>query len=242
MSNADELALPSSVALRLKEVSHSFSGNTSEEKDFGERFILKDVSLELVRGEVLGVIGRNGVGKTTLLRLMAGILAPTSGQILISKGAKCALLSLGLGFQAQLSGRDNARLSAMLQGCSAAEASSVLGDIADFSELGRSFDEPVKTYSTGMRSRLGFATSLYTAVDILLIDEVLAVGDAKFREKAGQALESRILGNQTVVFVSHAEQQVRQLCTRAVLLDEGRLTIDSTPDEVFKIYGEKLNK
>jgi lipopolysaccharide transport system ATP-binding protein len=224
------------VVLRLDDVSHSFSAR-KENFEAGEHHVLRGVSFDVYRGEVLGVVGRNGVGKTTLLRLMAGILAPRSGQIEMKFGLSCALLSLGLGFQPQLSGRDNARLAAMLQGSSVSEAEAALEEIASFSELETSFDEPVKTYSAGMRARLGFATSLFTHVDILLIDEVLAVGDAEFRRKARQAMLRKLAGDQTVVLVSHAEPQVKSLCSRAILLEEGRLVLDGTPDEVFERYG-----
>ena len=232
---AGRASLPEEVALRLSGVSHTFSARRKN-FDAGRHAVLVDVGFDVLRGQVLGVVGRNGVGKSTLLRLMAGILAPTAGTIERASGMSCALLSLGLGFQAQLSGRDNARLSAMLQGIDAAAAESLLDEIADFSELGQSFDEPVKTYSSGMRSRLGFATALVTHVDILLIDEVLAVGDAQFRKKARRALREKMSGNQTVVLVSHVEPQVRKLCDRAILLDKGRLVLDGSPKEVFESY------
>lgn len=223
------------IMLRLSNVSHSF---TARRQNFerGVHNVLSDVSFELSRGEVLGVIGRNGVGKSTLLRLMAGILAPRQGLIERLPGASCSLLSLGLGFQPQLSGRDNARLSAMLQGSSREQADDALADIRDFSELGSSFDEPVKTYSAGMQSRLGFSTALMTKVDIMLIDEVLAVGDAGFRKKAAQAMQEKIAGDQTVVLVSHVESQVAALCDRAILLEQGRLVFDGVVAEAYSHY------
>jgi lipopolysaccharide transport system ATP-binding protein len=221
--------------LRMSGVSHSFTARR-ENFEHGVHNVLSDVSFELYRGEVLGVIGRNGVGKSTLLRLMAGILRPRDGRIERLPEASCALLSLGLGFQPQLSGRDNARLAAMLQGASRDQAEASLTDIVGFSELGSSFDEPVKTYSAGMQARLGFATAIMTHVDILLIDEVLAVGDAEFRVKAAKAMRDKIAGDQTVVLVSHAEPQVRGLCGRAILLEEGRLVFDGPVDEAFGRY------
>lgn len=235
MSAIVSAAAAAERVLRLSHVSHSFVAR-KDNFDAGEHHVLKDVSFDLYRGEVLGVIGKNGVGKTTLLRLMAGILAPRSGRIEMQPGASCALLSLGLGFQGQLTGRDNARLSSILQGSSAKAAESVLQQIQDFSELGASFDEPVKTYSAGMRARLGFATSIFTHVDILLIDEVLAVGDADFRKKAARAMREKIAGDQTVVLVSHAEAQVKTLCDRAILLDGGSLVMDGPTGEVLDAY------
>lgn len=223
------------VMLSMRGVSHSFTARR-ENYEHGVHDVLSDVSFELYRGEVLGVIGRNGVGKSTLLRLMAGILAPREGVIERCPGASCSLLSLGLGFQGQLSGRDNARLSAILQGYDRRTAEGCLEDIADFSELGRSFDEPVKTYSAGMQARLGFSTALMTHVDILLIDEILTVGDVEFRKKASKAMSEKIAGDQTVVLVSHAEPQVKALCNRVILLDQGRLVFDGDAKEAFELY------
>lgn len=225
----------SDVMLELVDVSHNYLGRR-ENFDHGVHHVLDRVSLRLYRGETLGIIGRNGAGKTTMLRLMAGIFQPTSGRILRQPGSSCALLSLGLGFQDGLSGRDNALLSAMLQGTSKRQAKAWLPNIQAFSELGQSFDEPVKTYSSGMRARLGFTTALMTQVDILLIDEVLSVGDASFREKALDAMKRRIAGEQTVVFVSHAEVQVKQLCNRAVWIEEGELRAEGSPEAVLNQY------
>jgi lipopolysaccharide transport system ATP-binding protein len=223
------------VMLRMVNVSHSFTARRANFES-GVHTVLRDVSFELYRGEVLGVIGRNGVGKSTLLRLMAGILSPSEGVIERYPGASCSLLSLGLGFQPQLSGRDNARLSAMLQGNSRDEAEALLDAILEFSELGQSFDEPVKTYSAGMMARLGFTTAIMTQVDILLIDEVLAVGDVEFRKKARKAMRDKIAGKQTVMLVSHAEPQIRSLCDRAILLDEGALVFDGPVDTALQHY------
>lgn len=221
--------------LELIDVSHSYVARR-ENFDHGVHHVLNRVSLQLLRGETLGIIGRNGAGKTTMLRLMAGIFRPTHGHIRRQPGATCALLSLGLGFQDSLSGRDNALLAAMLQGASRREAQAQLAGIRDFSELGQSFDEPVKTYSAGMRARLGFTTALMTEVDILLIDEVLSVGDASFREKALDAMKQRISGEQTVVFVSHAEVQIKQLCSRAVWIEGGQVRAEGSPAALLDQY------
>lgn len=238
MSLASERgAMPadSEVMLELQDVSHHYSSRR-DSFDHGVHHILDRVSLQLRRGETLAIVGRNGAGKTTMLRLMAGIFRPVSGRVLRRPGSSCALLSLGLGFQDSLSGRDNALLSAMLQGASKREAQAFLAQIQAFSELGDSFDEPVKTYSSGMRARLSFTTALMTRVDILLIDEVLSVGDAAFREKALQAMQARISGDQTVVFVSHAEAQVKKLCDRAIWIEGGQLRAEGTPKAVFEQY------
>ena len=175
------------VMIELDNVSHSYHSR-KKTFDHGTHHVLNQVSLQLYEGETLGIIGRNGVGKTTLLQLMAGILAPTIGEVRIHPGKSASLLTLGLGFKPDLSGRDNALLAAMLQGSTRKQAESFLDDIAEFSELGDSFNEPVKNYSSGMRSRLAFTTALMTHVDVLLIDEILSVGDAHFRGKAQAAM------------------------------------------------------
>jgi len=209
--------------------------------DHGTHHVLNDVSLKLYEGETLGLIGRNGVGKTTTLRLMAGILAPTRGQVKVAAGKSASLLTLGLGFKQELSGRDNALLSAMLQGSTRRQAESFLDEIADFSELGESFDQPVKTYSSGMRARLAFTTALMTHVDILLIDEILSVGDAHFRGKALGAMQNRITGEQTVVFVSHMTEQVKTLCDRVMWLDYGKVVAVGGAEEIVDAYNKQMN-
>ncbi|MEP0201395.1 MAG: ATP-binding cassette domain-containing protein [Halioglobus sp.] len=227
------------LMLELKNVSLDF--RTSKGTfDHGVHHVLNDVSFKLYENETLGIIGRNGVGKTTSLRIMANILAPTSGQVLTRPGATASLLSLGLGFQPELSGRDNAILSAVLQGATEREAIGFLEDIKAFAEIGESFEEPVKTYSAGMRARLGFTTALMTHVDILLIDEILSVGDAEFRVKAQAAMKERIGGQQTVVFVSHTDEHVRNLCNRVIWLDEGRIAAEGEPAEVVAQYRDSL--
>lgn len=226
--------------LELDEVSHSYrSGRATF--DHGVHHILDRVSLTVKEGETLGLIGRNGAGKTTMLQLMAGILAPTKGVVRRRPGTTASLLSIGLGFRPDLSGRDNALLSAMLQGASRRQAETFLEEIKDFSDLGDSFEEPVKTYSTGMRARLGFTTALKTHVDVLLIDEVLSVGDADFRGKAITAMKERIAGPQTVVFVSHGLGQIKALCDRAIWIEQGAVRSEGEVTEVLDDYTRGLN-
>jgi lipopolysaccharide transport system ATP-binding protein len=227
------------LMLKLESVSLAFKAGRASYAQ-GVHKVLDGLDLELYRGETLGIIGRNGVGKTSMLRVMAGILAPTSGQVYRHPGATASLLTLGLGFKNELSGRDNALLAAMLQGASHEEALSYLDEIQDFSELGPAFDEPVRTYSAGMRSRLGFTTALKTRIDILLVDEVLSVGDASFRAKAEQALGGRIAGEQTVIFVSHMEGQIKSLCDRCIWLEDGRVAMEGEPDDVVKAYRSQV--
>jgi lipopolysaccharide transport system ATP-binding protein len=227
------------VMLELENVSlnyHSGKGTF----DHGVHHVLDSVSFKLYENETLGIIGRNGVGKTTILRVMAGILGPTSGIVKTRPGKTSSLLSLGLGFKVELSGRDNAMLAAMLQGATKKKAISFLEEIKEFSDLGDSFEEPVKTYSSGMKSRLGFTTALMTHVDILLIDEVLSVGDAQFKAKAERAMKERIRGEQTVVFVSHSDPQVRALCDRAIWIDGGRVKSEGETEGVLKDYRDSI--
>jgi len=229
------------VMLELQDVSINFRTSRGT-FDNGVHHVLDSVSFKLYRNETLGIIGRNGVGKTTMLRIMAGILAPTSGNIRTRPGKSASLLTIGLGHKPDLSGRDNAMLSAMLQGASKREAQGYLEDIKAFSELGDSFEEPVKTYSAGMKSRLGFTTALLTHVDILLVDEILSVGDAEFRGKAEKAMKDRISGEQTVVFVSHSDAQVKLLCDRVIWIDQGRICGEGDPESVLGEYRASMKK
>ncbi len=196
---------------------------------------LSGVSFEVNEGETLGVIGRNGCGKSTLLKVLAGIYAPDSGRV-IRDGKKVSLLALGVGFDLDLSGEDNALLSAMFLGFSYSEAKSRIGAIREFSELGSFFDEPMKTYSTGMRSRLGFAVAITMHSDVLLIDEVLSVGDAQFRVKAETAISDRVSSRQTVVLVSHSGVQVEKMCQRVIWLEGGRILKEGDPKVIVPEY------
>ena len=198
--------------------------------------ILSDINFDLIAGETLGVVGKNGSGKSTLLRILAGVINPTSGSVSTPDGTRCSLLALGLGFMNDLTGIDNVTINLMLHGFSRKEAQRAMPEIAEFSELGDAFHNRVKTYSSGMRSRLAFSAALYTRADILLIDEVLAVGDLTFRKKAKKALAQKLAGDQTVVYVSHSEGAVQRLCDRAIWLENGRLRKIGSPDDVVSAY------
>ncbi len=197
---------------------------------------LDDVSFSLHRGETLGILGRNGCGKSSLLRILSGVIDPTTGKIECDPAVSRALLSLGAGFNPYLTGRDNALLSAMLQGHSKARATSLLPEIEKFSELGRFFDQPVRSYSSGMKTRLGFTAALFEGVDILLIDEVMAVGDPHFRAKAERAMEAKLSGNKTVILVSHNVEQISRLCSRVLWLDGGLLRAIGPTAEIVPVY------
>ncbi len=182
--------------------------------------VLSDVSFDLFQGETLGIIGRNGAGKSTLLRLLTGVLTPDKGEI--SRNVRStSLLSLNLGLDPNLTGIDNAVLSALLLGLSRKDAEKNLPNIIAFSELNEAIYEPVKTYSSGMNTRLGFSIAIHLRPDVLLIDEVLGVGDMEFRQKSQQALKKKINSEQTVVLVSHNSQEIKTLCSRVVWIENG---------------------
>jgi lipopolysaccharide transport system ATP-binding protein len=199
------------------------------------RKALEDVSFHLHGGETLGVIGGNGSGKSTLLRLLANIYRPSRGEI-IRRCDRVMLLSLGLGFDPELSGRDNALLSGVFLGGSRRYVQTRLADIIAFAELEERIDAPLKTYSSGMRARLGFAVGVMMEADLLLIDEVLSVGDARFREKAEKAMTERIASQQTIVLASHSLAQVTKLADRVVWLDEGKVAGIGRASEVIAAY------
>jgi lipopolysaccharide transport system ATP-binding protein len=197
---------------------------------------LRGLDLEVSKGERLGLVGRNGAGKSTLLRIMAGIYPPAAGTVWRAPELSIALLSLGLGFKPELTGRENALLAAILQGMPKSQAKTQLDVIGDFTELGKFYDEPVKTYSSGMRSRLGFATGLLLDTDILLLDEILSVGDRAFRQKASEALINKLASDRTVILVNHAERPIRNICTRAVWLERGEIKTSGDVDAVLTAY------
>lgn len=202
---------------------------------------LEDVSLTLRRGERLGVVGRNGAGKSTLLRVIAGILAPDRGTV--RRGpVSCQLLSLSLGFVPHLSGRDNAVLSGLMLGLRRRDIVARLPAIREFSELGDFFEQPIATYSSGMSMRLAFSVAIQVEPDVLLIDEVLAVGDVEFRQKSGIALRARMGEGHTVVLVSHDEAQIAKLCDRVVWIEHGKSVLEGARDEVFAAYRRDQHK
>lgn len=204
-------------ALTLANVGVSYRRGLLRREEF---WALRGLDLEVNRGENLGVIGRNGAGKSTLLRLLSGIYAPDEGSI-DHHGNSASLLSLQVGFIAHLSGRDNAILSGMMLGKRKQEMQVLLAQIIEYSGLHQAIDKPLRTYSTGMRARLGFAVSYYADADILLIDEVLGVGDTQFRQKSATTMRERIQSNKTVVLVSHNPRMIRALCTRVLWIEAG---------------------
>jgi len=205
----------------------------------GEFWALKDVSFEIEAGQTFGLIGANGSGKTTLLRLITGIMQPTSGEIEIN-GRLAALLELGAGFHPDLTGRENIYLNGSILGLSTKEVDRQFDSIVDFSELEQFIDNPVRSYSSGMYVRLGFAVAVHIDPDVLLIDEVLAVGDESFQAKCMQHIRKFQNEGRTIVIVTHAVDQVREMCNQAVLLDHGVVAAQGNPAEVVRVYREKV--
>jgi len=202
---------------------------------------LDDVSFTIHKGETLGVIGSNGCGKSTLLRVLANIYGVDDGTV-HWHCKQVSLLSLSLGFDVELSGRDNAIISGMLLGSRKKDVLAKLEEIVEFSELQKFIDKPIKTYSSGMRARLGFSVALKMQSELLLIDEVMGVGDANFKAKANKAMIDKISSEQTVVLVSHSINQVKRLCSRVLWLDKGRIKMIGAPNDVIKAYDQSLSK
>ena len=196
---------------------------------------LRGVSLSVQPGEILGIVGRNGSGKTTLLKVLAGILGPDRGHVTVRGRVGC-LLSFGVGFKPGLSGRENIYLNGSLLGLSRRMISQQIDRIIEFSELGDFINAPVRTYSSGMKGRLGFSIAVHVEPDVLLLDEVLTVGDAAFRAKAGSILDRFRENNKTVVVASHSMSLIRKSCTRAVWIDEGRVRSEGDPEAVAAAY------
>jgi lipopolysaccharide transport system ATP-binding protein len=201
-----------------------------------ERFwALTDVSFSLYRGESLGIIGRNGAGKSSLLKVMAGIIEPDRGCV-VRTDLRIDLLSMRVGFQPHLNGRENAILSGMLMGLRRHQMEAGLREIIAFAELEDFMDQPLRTYSAGMKARLGFAVAFMADPDILLIDEVLGVGDTDFRKKSTELMRRKIQSDKTVVVVSHNALIIRELCDRVVWIERGRTRQIGNAEEVLTSY------
>jgi len=182
---------------------------------------LKSLTMQVREGETLGILGRNGAGKSTLLRLLSNIILPDKGTLTMRKNLRTTLLSIGVGSHSTLSGRENAILNGMMLGATKQHMIKSLDRIKAFSELGDFFDQPIYTYSSGMAARLGFATALEVDPDVLLIDEVLSVGDSGFQQKSAAALQDRLKSGKTAVLVSHDPHTIRFLCSACIWIEDG---------------------
>lgn len=199
---------------------------------------VKGVSFEVPKGQILGIVGKNGSGKSTLLRAIAGIFSPDEGEIDLH-GNSISLLSIGVGFQNSLTGRENIYLSGMLLGFSREFIEEKIDQIIEFSELGKFIDRPVKSYSSGMYSKLAFSITAILETDIMLIDEVLSVGDAKFKKKSYAKMKELISNeDRTVLIVSHSSETIKNLCDNVLWIHDGEMKMYGTTEEVLPKYDE----
>lgn len=209
----------------------------SRQKGFELQRALDDLSFEIKKGEFFGIVGRNGSGKSTLLKLLAGIYTPSSGQVRVL-GSLTPFIELGVGFNPELTGRENVFLNGALLGFSRKEMKLMYKDIVEFAELNRFMDQKLKNYSSGMQVRLAFSIAIQAKSDILILDEVLAVGDLDFQKKCYNYFTSLKQASQTVVIVTHDMSAIRRYCTRAAIINDGKLIHIGNPDEIAKLYEE----
>ncbi len=240
------------VAVEVKRVSMRFNLSSQKVDNLKEYFIkfmkkelrynefwaLENVSLKVNKGDRLGILGLNGAGKSTLLKIIAGVLKPTEGSVTV-RGKIAPLLELGAGFEPEYTGAENIYLYGAVLGYPREFIEEKYDEIIKFSELGRFINVPLKNYSSGMKSRLGFAIATIVEPDILILDEVLAVGDAKFKKKCEVKIQSMFDKGVTVLFVSHSLPQVQKICNKAILLEHGKIIAQGGIEQVSAVYAEK---
>ncbi len=219
---------------RLKEALHPF-----KKKYHREFYALRNIDLQIRRGEILGIVGQNGSGKSTLLKLISGVIQPSIGKVVV-KGAISALLELGAGMNPEFSGIQNIYFSGTMMGFSRKEMDEKVDNIVSFSDIGTFIHQPLKTYSSGMRTRLGFALAINMDPEILILDEVLAVGDTLFRRKCYTKMEQFFRSGCTVLYVSHSANSINEICTRAILMDKGEQILSGPPKLVTMHYQKYL--
>ncbi|MDX9797770.1 MAG: ABC transporter ATP-binding protein, partial [Bacteroidales bacterium] len=210
---------------RLKESLHPLK--KKYHKDF---YALKNINLEIKKGEVLGIVGVNGAGKSTLLKIISGVLTPSSGRVNIH-GRINAILELGSSLKPEMTGRENIKLNLQINGIET-DREKITDEIIEFADIGEHIDQPIKSYSSGMKARLGFGIATSTDPDVLIVDEVLAVGDVLFQRKCYSRIEKLFKDGKTVIFVSHSAQSVVEFCSRAILLYDREIILDDTPKKV----------
>lgn len=230
----------SHVSIDYKNLMHLSLHQSLLNKDVKRADIVRavnDVSFTVEQGKILGIVGRNGSGKTTLLRSIAGIFQPDEGFI-DTKGNRVSLMAIGIGFNPNNTGRENILKSGMLLGCKLDYVKEHMKEIIEFSELGDFIDRPVRTYSSGMYSKLSFAVTAILDTDIMLVDEVLSVGDERFRKKSYKKMEELMLSNRTVLIVSHATDTLKKFCDDVLWINDGCFMQMGNTEEVLKAYDE----
>ena len=223
------------VVMRLDDITLEYPVPRQYRKEEVKPSGVRNISLEIKQGEVLGIIGRNGSGKSTLLKMMAGVFPPDSGTI-STRGSVSLLAGVGVGFHKELTGRENAYLYGALMGRTTEQIDELIEEIQDFAELDHHFDRPIRTYSSGMKSRLGISVATAFKPDLLLIDEVLGVGDASFRKKSENRIFELIQESGTVIVVSHSMQLLKNICDKVILVEGGEILNDGEPKEIIEQY------
>ncbi|MDA1130045.1 MAG: ABC transporter ATP-binding protein [archaeon] len=228
-----------STVMRLESITLEYPVPRQYRKENVQPSGVRNISLDVKQGEVLGIIGRNGSGKSTLLKMMAGVFPPDSG-IISSRGSVSLLAGVGVGFNKELTGRENAYLYGALMGRTQTQIDELIDEIRNFAELEHHFDRPIRTYSSGMKSRLGISVATAFKPDLLLIDEVLGVGDASFRKKSEERVKEMIAESGTVVLVSHSLGLLNSICSRIILLENGSIVSSGDPEQTLKDYSNLL--
>jgi ABC-type polysaccharide/polyol phosphate transport system ATPase subunit len=209
--------------------------------NYTQFWALKNISFDVKRGEMLGIIGRNGSGKSSLLKILSGIYDPDEGEFSI-RGRTSALIELGAGFHPELTGIENVILNGAILGFTREEITSKFSSIVEFSGVGKFMDSPVKNFSSGMQLRLGFSVAVHSEPDVMLIDEVLAVGDDQFKKKCYEKIEEFRKKGVTIIFVSHNMKEIEKYCDKCIWLDKGTITLEGNPGKVTREYSRWLQK
>lgn len=227
------------VVMRLEDITLEYPVPRQYRKEDVQPSGVRNISLEVKQGEVLGIIGRNGSGKSTLLKIMAGVFPPDSGSI-AAKGSVSLLAGVGVGFHKELTGRENAYLYGALMGRTQQQIDGLIDEIQAFAELKHHFDRPIRTYSSGMKSRLGISVATAFRPDLLLIDEVLGVGDVSFRKKSEDRVKNLISDSGTVVIVSHSMGLLQSICDKIAVIEDGNMIKIGDPEEALKFYTNRM--
>ncbi|WP_294407726.1 ABC transporter ATP-binding protein [uncultured Ruminococcus sp.] len=224
--------------LLYKNEKQRFKAIFTKNKGVKRHSALKGISFKIYPGESVGIIGKNGAGKSTILKMITGVSFPTDGEVIV-RGKVAALLELTAGFSPDMTGMENIYLKGYLLGLTDEEIKEIEPNIIEFADLGEYIDQPVRTYSSGMKMRLGFAININIRPDILVVDEALSVGDAEFKKKCRQKINDLIESGVTVLFVSHSKDAVQETCSRAIFLKDGMVKVDGTVEEAFEEYSKK---